>query len=450
MQVFIAAIHPSLRGVMKLSRFVASMFTQSSTVVKGILIGLTIGTVFVMIPVSEALGLLTFLLGGILVYFMGLNNKPLSNALIIAFIIRVGLALIDSYVFLLPESGEDTVVFEYQAWLISMSDSPASSFGTGSRLYPWLISFLYRATDRSPLMMRAVNVVIGVVTVFLVYKTAEELWNKRTAVTASLFAALFPTLALRSAIMLRETFVVFFIALGSLSFVKWQRKNSTGAFLESALCFFAAGLFHTVGMFFLLGQFLILGIEILSSIRKRGGILRNVFRLIISAIIIVFVVLTGFGLDKVMFLFEAQDPEEVLLQRLSSARGRTSFPSFLLGGSSARQFLLLPIRTAYLLFSPFVWEVRSLIDLAGFFDALIFLVMFWVIYRERTIISQNKAAHYLLIVVLFAAVLTSLGTNNIGTALRHRGKLTPVLIVLTAYGIRNRFTLLKTRGGINN
>jgi len=419
------------------------------TVIKGALIGLTIGTVFIVIPVSEALGLLTFLFGAVLVYLMGLNNKPLSKALIIAFILRVGLALIDSYLFLLPESGEDTIVFEYRAWLISISDSPASSFRTGSWLYPWLISFLYRATDRSPLMMRAVNVVIGVVTVFLVYKTAEQLWDKRTAITASLFAAVFPTLALRSAIMLREAFVVFFIALGSLSFVKWQKKNSTGSFLESAFCFFAAGLFHTVGIFFLLGQLLVLCIEIFSSVKKSRGIISNILRLTFSAIIIVLVVFTGVGLDKVMFMIEGDEPGEELLQRLSSAGGRTAFPPFLVGGSYMRQFLLLPIRTAYLFFSPFVWEVSSLTDLAGFFDALIFLLMFWVIYKDRTQIRQNRASYYLLVVVLFAAVFTSLGTNNIGTALRHRGKFTSVLIVISAYGMNKRYGLrrLPARSG---
>ena len=69
---------------------------------------------------------------------------------------------------------------------------------------------------------------------------------------------------------------------------------------------------------------------------------------------------------------------------------------------------------------------------AGVVDAAIYLFLFWNLYRNWRTIKKNRAAVVLLAMVLTLFLVYALGVSNFGTAIRHRAKMAPILLLLTA------------------
>jgi len=116
----------------------------------------------------------------------------------------------------------------------------------------------------------------------------------------------------------------------------------------------------------------------------------------------------------------------------SAARGGAGYPAWLQVSGTFTDVILVPIRMIALLFSPLIpFLVRSPAHLVGVFDALFYLFLAWNIYKYRHLfLQQNRTAKLLLFVLLAMVLVYSLGTSNFGTAIRHRGKIAPILITL--------------------
>ena len=79
--------------------------------------------------------------------------------------------------------------------------------------------------------------------------------------------------------------------------------------------------------------------------------------------------------------------------------------------------------------------VRSPAHLLGVVDAALYLFLFWSLYRNGGAIKQNRAVVILLVVVPALFLVYALGVSNFGTAIRHRAKMAPILLILAA-GLR--------------
>jgi len=101
------------------------------------------------------------------------------------------------------------------------------------------------------------------------------------------------------------------------------------------------------------------------------------------------------------------------------------------GGSS--DFIKIPVRYVTFIFSPFVpWLVRSIWHSVGLIDAFLYLWMFYLLYKYKRIFKFNETAKAILIMILLTILVFSLGVTNVGTAIRHRAKIAPLLIILAS------------------
>lgn len=150
--------------------------------------------------------------------------------MLLAFFIRLILALVQFYFFPLPASTKDAVVFERVAWEMASKGNLVGAFTTGAYIYSWIISIFYSLFGvRSPLFMQTANVLLGVLIVYNVCKITELIYNdKKVSKIAGFISAIYPTKALYSAITLREAFFTYFATAGMIFFVKWLRKNGIG------------------------------------------------------------------------------------------------------------------------------------------------------------------------------------------------------------------------------
>ena len=95
--------------------------------------------------------------------------------------------------------------------------------GFSSLFISWIIAILYSIFGQSVLMGQALSLFFGMGSVYLGWLLAKKLWNKSAATKAGWFIALFPSLILYSCLILRETYICFFLLLALIGAVEWTR-----------------------------------------------------------------------------------------------------------------------------------------------------------------------------------------------------------------------------------
>jgi hypothetical protein len=115
----------------------------------------------------------------------------------------------------------------------------------------------------------------------------------------------------------------------------------------------------------------------------------------------------------------------------ASIRGEAAFPRWLIPGDFASLFWTVPLRVFYFIASPLPWDVKSAEHLIGAFDAALYTSLVIVMLVNFKSIRQNRLAFLMFLLFLFLLVGFSLGTGNFGTAVRHRFKLLPLLLILS-------------------
>ena len=356
--------------------------------------------------------------------------KKVIGILLLGFILRIILLIVNTYYVTLPQGGFDAVGFEKQAYLIYTSGYSNLDyvyyFSSGARLLELLGSFVYCVTGREPLFLGLIMVFLGCYSILLGYKAAYLLWNShKYALTSAWLIALFPLLMLHSAIFLREIPINVLLLLSIISFIRyWKDKNKKYIFSFLFYVFFAS-LFHSGLSFILVG----LGYYVIFFTRKvRWGIKLMTLLLLISSLFIMNS--TGFGLnklggsfDKSLELFQERENYEL--------KGNSAYPPWLMLSRGLNDLWKIPLRNITFLFSPLVpFIVSSLWHVIGVLDALLYLFMFYVLYKRRRVFKLNDTAKAIIVMMLFTVFIFSLGVSNVGTAIRHRAKIAPILIVV--------------------
>lgn len=395
-------------------------------------LGAAVGALVGAAADSFVLGLATLTAGAVLVYILGQTCRPAATILWAAFATRTALALVQAYVAPLPDSQADAFWFEQIGWEWAQQGltGVVGNFGTGGRLYTWLISFLYALTGRSPLMIQGLNVTLGTLVVFNAFRLGEELWGTKRGRHVGWAAALFPTLNLYSALIMRETVVTFALTQGMVHVIRWRGTHRVGPFALSLAWFVIATGFHTGMAITLVALAMLAANDWTRAFLKGWGRtwVRVTFAGILLVMVTVAVVRSGWGLGKLGAL-KNLSVQVVASSQESAARGRASY----LEGVSVRTPLDLlrhiPTRVAHFLFLPFPWMVVTPLDMAGLFDATLYMVLMAMLLSRSRVVWGNRQWSALVTVSGLVLITFALATSNYGTAVRHRAKLVPLLIV---------------------
>ena len=156
--------------------------------------------------VDNILGNTTLIIIAIWLFFVINKNNSIFNFLLVAFLLRSSCLLLDQYFITLPDSTADAIKYEFKAFSYSKDYGLKiifNLFQNDSFFISRIISIFYTLLDRSPMMVKAFSVWMGVGSVYLIYRLAFELWGQQVAIKAGWVAALFPSLILYSAIILK-------------------------------------------------------------------------------------------------------------------------------------------------------------------------------------------------------------------------------------------------------
>ncbi len=398
---------------------------------------------------SDLLGFTSITLVSLIIIFITIRWPHLSNILFVALILRVSIILYGHYISPLPDSTADAKTFENTAWALAQYGffHVWDNF-TGPHPYfiTWLIAIPYSLFGRSILMAQSISLFFGMGSIILGWLLANKLWNKNTANKVGWAIALFPSLILYSVLILREVYIVFFLLVALYGTVSWVKTDSFKSIILAIIGFIGVTFFH--GALFV-GCIVFLVTIGLSSLKRLLKLLRT-FRINFKILIFLslFLVSTVFYMSNkisVPYLgtFESATNIERLIDKTRIAtRGDASWPEWTKINSPNEIYYKAPLRSIYVVFAPFPWDIKKIKHLIGMFDAFIFIYLSFLIFQNRKHIWRDPALKIILIILLSYILVFGIGVGNFGTGIRHRSKFAVMFILLAAPFLK-RYTLFK-------
>jgi 4-amino-4-deoxy-L-arabinose transferase-like glycosyltransferase len=378
-----------------------------------------------------------------IVYIVARRVPAVFYALIAAYFLRFGAAVVNLYVVRLPDGDEDAIAFERIGW--DLAQLPAelfwSSFShtSANESYGWLVALPYRLVGRIEFVPQLVNVLLGTLVVYFVYRAVQIAWTEQIAIHAAWVTAIFPQFIHYSAVLMREAWIHLFLAVSVYYFVRYLYRGHPPLDALRAVFFsILSALLHggmIVATLGLLGYFAWRGLRILVrgqriSFSELATLWLLVFLCTPLSVQLSATRLEFSSIGSVQELAELAEFEQEATRAANvRLRGGAAYPTVLSVGSGSDLIIKLIPRIGYLLFSPFPWDISEFYHIIGFLDGFFYLLLGYTLYTRWSLL-RRKPVVVLLCVLVPLAVTFAIGTSNFGTGLRHRAKFFVVLLVL--------------------
>ncbi len=398
---------------------------------------------------AEIIGFVSISLVGLITLVISLRNPTLSKLLFVAFAIRVLLILYGHYVSPLPDSTADAESFDGDAWrfgkdgfyiLLDRYTGPSPYF------LSWLIGIPYSFLGRSVLMAQSISLLFGMGCIFLGWLVAKKIWSKDIAIKVAWTIALFPSLVLYSVLFLREVYIVFFLLLALYGVASWFKDYSFKSIIISAMGFVGTIFFHGGLMS---GALIFLIIVGATSLYKFFGSFLNLkinFKSLIITILFMMVIQSylsnKFSVPYLGYFKDSTDAGNIQNRTDIATRGTASWPEWTTINSPVEIFYKGPLRSIYLVYAPFPWDVNKLRHLIGMFDGLLYMYLSYLVLRNIKVILNDPVLRIFLLLFLAYIFVFGIGVGNFGTGIRHRSKFVVILILLAAPFLK-KFTFFK-------
>ncbi|MBV1879659.1 MAG: hypothetical protein KUG79_18595 [Pseudomonadales bacterium] len=380
--------------------------------------------------------ILIVLLGAIPITFMATRQRWLAWPLFWALILRLSLALVHHYVWMLPQGRFDARRFDYYAELWATVYGCGGFFehvdASTSYIYSSILSVLYACVGYSPLGAQFLNAVLGTLAVGYFALACSRMWGWQAAQYSAYLLAVFPFLIVYSAVGLREAFILVFFAMGIYALTNYCYSRNKLSLVWALLLFYLSSLFHDAMAIAIVGAIFALLLRPILVQRLNYLVKGFLFGLLgLAALSMCYFFISDISFNKLGNLAELDIKS---LGHLSQARA-SGGAAYLVGfvpNSGIDLIWHFPIRLVYFLFSPFPWDVDSPQQIFGLIDSLIYLSLITLLFLHRRELMKNPAVIPLLMVIFSLALVFAFGTSNFGTATRHRAKFCIVLVILIA------------------
>lgn len=363
------------------------------------------------------------------IYLLKVLNKEWLLIIYSGFIIRIVIILIDLYVpsVNIFSSGTDTEYFHSASLDIANGIMPLSE---GRTFYVTFLSGFYYLFGEQRVLAQLFNVVLWVFSAIYLLKALLLFDLRKNLILFTLLIfTLLPNGMFMSSILLRESLIVFFITLSLYYFLKWLKFKNMKDYFFALLLSLPAMIFHAGMVGFL---FAYITAFIFAENHGTKGKRKNKL-LYLMLITLVLIILLS---NEDLFLTKFSSLQEEGIESISLAnRGGSAYLQSFESLSSWKIFLLTPLKMIYFLFSPLPTDWRGLSDVISFlFDSLVYLFLFIMVFIGIFKSSLDKNIKVVILLMLFISTfIYAYGTGNAGTAMRHRYKLLPLLLI--AYGL---------------
>lgn len=380
-------------------------------------------------------GLFFIVIVSLIVLLFMIRFPHVGDILLFAYLLRLLLVVIHSFLFPLPDSQADALKFERIAWEWAQAPFGFQFLYEDGFFISWLISIFYRIFGRDPLIGQSFSLLFGTLSLVLAWMIAKDLWGREIARRVLLICSIFPSLNLYSALILRESYIWFFTLIGIYGVLRWSKTPAVKWLIIGILGFGFVSLFHGGITFGFLIFLLYLGFKNFLKFGDRlfKGKIAFLPLLYSFLLFIPFILyfLNMFPIYKIGYFEEAKSFERVSQHLEYATEGGAAYPLWTIPRSYIELVWKFPVRVAYFLFSPFPWDLRALRHLVGFVDGLLYLYLAMLIWKGRKKILSMPDSKLLFLLTIFIIAVFALGTSNFGTAIRHRTKVVFPLILLS-------------------
>lgn len=310
-----------------------------------------------------------------------------------------------------------------------------ANFQTGAYLYSWLISFPYRVFGPDDQLIRAINGFLYCRSLFIVCDLSYELYGPKVSKKASLFVAIFPALIRFAGPFASREALFVWLVLASIKFIyHFYINGDVSQLILAVMPVVLACIVHTSAFMLFVLVLLIL----MNSCEDKGmKILIGVLGLCFVGGGVALMFSKGIGTEKLYLDQGGMNLEKMNWISESSADGRAAYLKGFTFTNPILTALFLPVRVAFFLYAPFIWMVRNALDIFGFVDALLYIVVTIQVYRniqrilkEGCISRKDRFVLFLGLTLLCMLAMFAIGTSNYGTALRHRAKLISIFVLI--------------------
>lgn len=361
--------------------------------------------------------------------------KDYANIILLGYFLRLLILFLDYYKLApIPCSGADSEAFYFIANKNLMD-------GTDLRLtnYSVFLTYLFKIIGPQRLFAQYINVLFGLCTIVYTCKSLKIIdLDKDSLKKALTLVAFFPQLNFLNSILLRESIIICSITVSAYYFIKSIKFEDRHYIYMAIFLGLIAAYMHS-GMIGIIFGYLFS--YIFYSYKKQKFLInyQTLFLFGISLAFILLVVLKS-GLfteyfDSVLSAENKEEGEEALLGRMSISReAGSAYLSWLNGVNPLVFYLAAPLRMFYFLFSPIPFDWRHLMDVLTFLvDSIFYLYLLFTIIKYKK--NNNKPIYssftYPLLIGFFVfTFIYGMGTSAAGTAVRHRTKCFPILVII--------------------
>lgn len=375
----------------------------------------------------------------ILFIFPGTKKDIVKFIFFIFFLLRIFLLYVDYYgkefvnVF---HSGGDSERF--YLWGIDISKNLSMMNEISYTRYTDFLGILYWFIGDQRLFSQFINVILGMWSIFVLYKILD-LFNFKDSKKLFFLAlyGFYPQNIILSSILLREALIQFFFIYSIFFFSKWLMTNNKINIFLTLLFVLLCSLFHSGMLLSLLVYgYMFLFLDI-STHRFKYSFKRLTIFFLCCGLSFAFIARDSSLLNEKFSILQTNENDSSLIEKYKSNSGNEEGGSNYLQNyeiSSAFDFItLVPLKCIYFIFSPMPYDVRGIGDIAAvLIDSSFYYFLFLKIIWSRKLISINLFRIFpkiFFILFLIVSLGFAVGTENSGTAMRHRAKIFPALLM---------------------
>lgn len=389
-----------------------------------------------------------------LICLLNLNkNYNLGLIIIYSFLIRIIFIIVDIYLFKIPFSILDSNTFELKAaqwgregFLYALSNF----FREGnSFIYSNFLSVFYSILGRSILFSKLLSALFSLFCLYLIHKIIEIIWKKKKYSEVSLILLSFsPMFIIISIITLREIYTIFVLLSSVYLYLMYEEKNDILLFYAAILISLFHIYLHGPMVLVIINFLIIYYISNLIKIFNKDYKFYSTF--LITNFIFILIFLISFTTQYKIIIPYVGDISnyynflEILQKRfIDTAYGRTAYPDLFYPKDLLNLIILIPVRFIYFICGPF-YAVK-IFDFVVIFESIVYFYLLTLIIINIKIIFRNNYSLYLIILCIPLIIFYSWGVNNYGTAIRHKIKFLPFILILVSPFIYSNFKYVQNK-----
>jgi hypothetical protein len=394
-----------------------------------------LGLIRTIEPDYEVVSLFAVFIHSIIVLLILVSvPQAIKSILIWAFLARLLFLIWDTYarhIFILPNAGGDVGMYYGAAIRISENINLLSE-PTRAGIFGKLMGTLFFIIGPQRMFAQYINVIVGLFIVITIYKMMYLLdISPVIQKTILLIAAFFPNSLIMSAIFLREIIPTFLVSLSLYYFLLWYKNQALSNIIFSLIILALAAVFHSG----VIGIFVGYAFFFLFYKREYNKFLFSAQTIVAFVVVggLAYFISTQFG-DVMFKKFKGAEEMEDIYAQANSRLGESAYLTGMTINNPAQFIIYGPVKAFYFLTAPLPMNWRDGMDIFSFFfDSLIYFITLWFIWKNWWAYKYQKPLIIGLILTLIGiAFIFGIGVSNAGTAIRHRQKIIPLILILLA------------------